>query len=162
MTPALGHAIRREFLLDPDFLTVNHGSFGATPKPVLAAQDHWRGRMEMQPTRFMRDILPDALRDAAGRLAQFVGAEARDLAFVDNATQGCNAVLRSLRLVPGDEILVLGHVYGAVRNTVTYLAGRSDARMVEAALPFPRSDPDAILANLTAALTSRTRIAVLD
>ena len=60
----LGHALRSAFLLDPDFVTVNHGSFGATPRAVLAAQDQWRRRMEAQPSRFMRAELPAALRQA--------------------------------------------------------------------------------------------------
>jgi isopenicillin-N epimerase len=162
MPPALGAAIRHEWTLDPDFLTVNHGSFGATPKLVLAAQDEWRRRMEAQPSRFMRAVLPDAMREAAAQLAKFVGAEGKDLAFVENATTGCNAVLRSLRLAPGDEIVVLSHVYGAVRNTVRYLTERAGARMVEAPVPFPRPLPEAIVANLAATLTPRTRLAVLD
>jgi isopenicillin-N epimerase len=160
--PAIGRAIRHEWALDWDYLTVNHGSFGATPKVVLAAQDSWRHRLEAQPSRFMRQVLPDALRDAATRLATFVGANGADLAFVENATTGCNAVLRSLRLRPDDEVLVLAHVYGAVRNTVRFVTERAGARMVEATLPFPRPHADAIVAAITAAITSRTRIAVLD
>ena len=158
----LGHALRSEFLLDPDFVTVNHGSFGATPKAVLAAQDHWRRRMEAQPSRFMRAELPPALRHAAGALAGFLGAAPQDLAFVANATEGCNAVLRSLRLQPGDEILVLGHVYGAVRNTVRFVCDRSGAKLLEVPMPFPRLVTETLLARLTAALTPRTRIAVID
>src|SRR5580658_7194459 len=95
-TPALGRAIRGAWRLDPDFVTVNHGSFGATPDCVLADQENWRRRMEAQPTRFMGTVLPDALRASASRLASFVGARGEDIAFVDNATSGCNAVLRSL------------------------------------------------------------------
>ncbi len=158
----LGHALRSAFLLDPDFVTVNHGSFGATPRAVLAAQDQWRRRMEAQPSRFMRAELPAALRQAAASLANFLGAAAQDLAFVTNATEGCNAVLRSLRLQPGDEILVLGHVYGAVRNTVRFVCDRSGAHLVEVPMPFPQLDADTLIANLSAALTRRTRIAVID
>ena len=51
----LGRAIRGEWGLDPDFLTLNHGSYGATPRAVLAAQDEWRARLEAQPTRFFRE-----------------------------------------------------------------------------------------------------------
>ena len=159
---ALGKAIRHEWRLDPDYVTVNHGSFGATPLAVLAAQDEWRRAMEAQPSRFMRSVLPDALRDAAAGLARFLGAEGEDLAFVPNATAGCNAVLRSIRFRPGDEILALSHVYGAVGNTIRYVASRTGAVMVEAALPFPRPDDDAILAGIQAALTPRTRLAVID
>jgi isopenicillin-N epimerase len=73
MTPLpLGRAVRSAWRLDPNFLTVNHGSFGATPLQVLAAQQEWRARMEAQPSRFMRSILPDALREAADCLASFL------------------------------------------------------------------------------------------
>lgn len=157
-----GRAIRGEWGLDADFLTLNHGSYGATPRVVLAAQDAWRARMEAQPSRFFRAIYPEAIRAAAGKLADFLGAQAGDVAFAENATAGCNAVLRSLRLAPGDEILVLAHVYGAVRNTVRFVCERSGAVMVETAMPFPRPLPDAITEAVTSAITPRTRIAVMD
>ncbi|MBI3706610.1 MAG: aminotransferase class V-fold PLP-dependent enzyme [Proteobacteria bacterium] len=161
--PTLGAAIRHEWLLDwRSSLTVNHGSFGATPRVVLAAQDEWRRKLEEQPTRFMRRVLPEALRRAAARLAAFVGAAGDDVVFVENATVGCNAVLRSLRLAPGDEILVLSHGYAAVRNAARHVAERAGARVVEAVVPFPRTDADAIVAVAAGALTPRTRLAIFD
>jgi isopenicillin-N epimerase len=160
--PLLGKAVRHEWALDWDFLSVNHGSFGAAPRVVLAAQQDWQRLMEAQPGRFMRAVLPDALRHAADRLGSFIGADGQDIAFVDNATTGCNAVLRSLRLEPGDEIVVLTHGYGAVRNTVRYIAERAGARVVEAEVPFPNPTAEAIVANIAAALTQRTRLAVVD
>lgn len=160
--PALGKSIRDRFLLEPDFLTVNHGSFGAMPVPVRDAQDDWRRKLEAQPTRFMAVELPPLLRQAAAHLAAFLGAEAQDLGFVDNATTGCNAVLRSLRLQPGDEILVLDHGYGAVRNTVRHVTERAGAAMVEAIIPFPQPSADAIVAAVAAKLGPKTRLVVLD
>jgi isopenicillin-N epimerase len=160
--PLLGKSVRHEWALDPDFLSVNHGSFGAAPRVVLAAQRDWQLRMEAQPGRFMRAVLPDALRHAADRLGALIGADGKDIAFVDNATTGCNAVLRSLRLQAGDEIVVLSHGYGAVRNTVRYVAERSGARMVESEVPFPHPVADAIVANIAGALTKRSRLAVVD
>ncbi len=160
--PALGAAIRHEWALDADFLTVNHGSYGATPRAVLAAQDVWRAGMEAQPTRFFALDYPAAIRDAADALAGLLNVSADTLAFVPNATTGANAVLRSLRFAAGDEILVLDHVYNAVRNTVRYVAERAGARVVTATLPFPRPTEDDVLSALGAAITSRTCVAVLD
>jgi isopenicillin-N epimerase len=160
--PALGSAIRDEWLLDRSMLTVNHGAYGAAPRVVLDAQDRWRRKLEEQPSYFMRRILPDALRAAAETLAAFLGADGKDLVFVDNATVGCNAILRSLRLKPGDEILLLNHSYGAVRNTARYVAELSGAGVVEAEIPFPRPKVEAIVAAVTEALTPRTRIAIID
>jgi isopenicillin-N epimerase len=162
MPPLLGRAIRSEWMLDDAWLTVNHGSFGGTPRAVLAAQDGWRARMEAQPTRFFMEEVPAALRAAAGRLAALVGADADGLAFVENATVGCNAVLGSLPLSPGDEILLLDHGYGAVRKTARHVAARTGAVIAEAALPFPRPDDAAIVAAVAQALTPRTRLLILD
>jgi len=160
--PLLGRAVRHEWPLDWSFLTVNHGSFGATPRVVLAAQQDWRRQLEAQPTRFMHETLPAGLAAAAARLGAFLGADAKDIGFLDNATSGCNTVLRSLHLAPNDEILVLSHGYGAVRNTVRFVAERAGARMTEAPIPFPRPDAEAVLAAVAAALTERTRVAVID
>jgi isopenicillin-N epimerase len=162
VTNALGAAIRHEWTLDPDFLTVNHGSFGATPRVVLAAQDEWRRRMEAQPTRFFSRELPEALREAATVLAKALSAKPDEVVFVPNATTGCNAVLRSMRLEAGDEILHASHVYNAVRNTMVYVAERSGAKVVSAELPFPRPDRATVLANIEKAITKKTRILVID
>ena len=162
MHNAYGKAIRHEWDLDPDFLTVNHGSYGATPREVLTAQSEWRRRMEAQPTRFFARELPGALREAAGTLAKFLGAATGDIAFVPNATTGANAVLRSMQFAPGDEILHASHVYNAVRNTISYVAERSGAKIVVAEVPFPRPDKAAILKNIERAISKRTRIAVID
>ena len=158
---AFGRDIRSEWRLDPDFLTVNHGSFGATPLCVRAAQDDFRAQMEAQPTRFMAR-LPTLLRETADRLGAFLGADGKDIAFVDNATTGCNAVLRSIELAPSDEILVLGHVYNAVRNTVRFVTERAGASMTTAELPFPGTTDDAVVAAVATVLTPRTRLAVID
>jgi isopenicillin-N epimerase len=118
--------------------------------------------MEAQPTRFMGTVLPAALRDQAARLGAFLGARGEDIAFVDNATTGCNAVLRSLSLRPGDEVLVLDHGYGAVRNAVRFVTERAGAHLIEAALPFPHATADGIVTAIAAALSPRTRLAVID
>ncbi len=158
----LGASARGEFLLDDGFATANHGAYGATPRPVLAAQDEWRARMERQPSRFFNGTILPALRAAADELGAFLGARGADIGFVGNATEGVNGVLRSLRFEAGDEIVVLSHVYGAVRNTIRHVCAVSGARMVEVPVAFPRPDDADVLAGLAGAITGRTKLAVLD
>jgi isopenicillin-N epimerase len=130
--------LRRLFQLDDAATFLNHGSFGLTPLAVLATQAALREEMERQPVQFLnRATLQPRLRAAAAQLAGFLGVAAEDLVFVDNATTGVNAVLRSFPLVPGDEVLITDHTYPAVRNAVRFVCGRAGARMVEARLPFP-------------------------
>jgi isopenicillin-N epimerase len=159
---AYGATIRHLWGLSADGLIVNHGSYGATPLDVLREQDRWRGMMEGQPTFFMQRILPDAIRRAATRLADFMSADPDRLVFVENATSGINAILRSFPFERGDEILVLSHGYGAVRKTADYVAQSNGARTVEVDVPFPHPDENLLLARLDAAIGPRARLAILD
>jgi isopenicillin-N epimerase len=158
-----GRGLRRLFRLEESTTFLNHGSFGLTPMIVLAAQEALREEMERQPVQFLnRAALQPRLRAAVEQLAAFLGAAGEDLVFVDNATTGANAVLRSVALGPGDDVLFTDHTYPAVRNAIRFVCGRTGARMVEAKLPFPAESPDGIVAAVTAALTDRTRLAVFD
>ncbi|MBM3491757.1 MAG: aminotransferase class V-fold PLP-dependent enzyme [Alphaproteobacteria bacterium] len=141
---------------------LNHGTVGLTPWPILRQAAAWREAIESNPARFLRLELPDRLAWARGEVARFVGARPDDLVFAVNATAGCGAVLGSLRLAPGDEILLTDHGYGAVRHAAQHVAGRSGARLATLGLPFPESDPAALPALLGRALRPRTRLVVLD
>src|SRR5438132_14385727 len=111
-----GRALQRKFRLEAGVDFINHGSFGAAPIEVLDAAGRWRERMEANADDFLRDVLPDALRNAAGDLARFIRADASDLVFVDNATAAINAVLLSIDIKAADELLKNSKTYGAVRK----------------------------------------------
>jgi len=157
-----GHPMRGLFGLDPAAAFLNNGSYGATPLVVRAAQDAIRDEMERQPVAFFADEVPGRVRAAATRLAAMLGARGEDLVFVENATSGMNAVLRSLRFVAGDEILTTDHVYGAVRMVMAHLEREQGVRIVEAQLPWPARDEDSLVAAIEAGFTPRTRLLVID
>ena len=156
MTPA------EHWGLDPGTIFLNHGSFGACPRPVLEYQERLRERMERQPVQFFARDLEGLLDEARGELARFVGAAPGDLAWVRNATTGVNAVLRSLDPLPDDELLTTDHEYNACRNALDHVARRSGARVVVAALPFPVDSPERIVDAILDRATPRTRLALLD
>jgi len=153
---------RSEWLLEEGVSFLNHGSFGALPRPVMAEQRRLQERMEAHPTRFLTLELPGALRAAADRLAAFVGGAGADFAFVENATAGCNTILSSLTLSPGDEILFTDHAYPAVRKAADHAAARAGANIVEAQVPFPLHDPAQIITAIGSRLGPRVRLVVLD
>lgn len=148
--------------LDPDVVFLNHGSFGACPRAILEAQHRYRLQMEAEPVRFFVRELPALQEKARLALAAFVGADPEGLALIPNATNGVNAVLRSLHLNPGDELLVFDHGYNAVRNAATFVAQRAGAHVRTVAIPFPIEGPDVVVERTLAALSDRTVLAVLD
>ena len=148
--------------LDPAVTFLNHGSYGACPKAVLEHQAALRAELEAEPVVFLGRSLDARLDAARARLAEFVGADPDDLAFVTNATGGVNAVLRSLAFAAGDEVLTTDHCYAACKNTLDYVAGRSGVKVNVAAVPFPLTSPDEVVAAVLAKVTPKTRLALLD
>jgi isopenicillin-N epimerase len=150
------------WLLDPDVVQLNHGSFGATPLPVIEEQDRWRRLIEANPTGFVLESLEPALDEARTRLCELVGADPADLVFVTNATMGVNTVVRSLRFEPGDELLTIDHVYNACRNALEYAAATTGAKVVIAQVPFPLDSPNQVVDSIISAVTDRTRFVLID
>lgn len=157
-------AVRAQWTLDPEAAFLNHGSFGATPRPVLDAQAKFRAEMERQPVDFLARRFPQLLEEAMAPLAAFLGAKPGNLAFVPNATTGVNAVVKSLRFEPDDELLIADHGYPAVIKTLERVAFTSGARVVQVRVPFPSRDGAGaeIVEAFLEAMTPRTRFAVVD
>jgi len=160
------HDLRRDhrdaWSLDPSVTLLNHGSFGACATAALDAQRAWRDRLEHNPVGFFLRAYVPALTASRVALAEFLGADPDDLAYVTNATSAVNTVLRSLAFEPGDEILVTDATYPACRNAADYVAQRTGARVVVAKLPFPCTDIAQLGQAIEAALTPRTTLALLD
>ena len=147
--------------LDPEFIHLNHGSFGAVPTVVLAEQRTWQKRMHTNPSAyFRRDVFP-AIADARRTVSQFLGAGDDGLGFVRNSTEAINTVLSSHRLQPGDEILIFDQEYQAVTMAVGRAARLAGAQVIEIAVSLHESD-DQILEQVRSRITSRTRMLVVD
>jgi isopenicillin-N epimerase len=149
------------FGLDPDVLHLNHGAFGVAPAVVRQAAAAWRERAERNPHRFNRVEVSGLIAGARERAAGFLGIEASRAAWVRNVSEAVSAVLGSLALRPGDELVISSHGYGAVRKALGFHAARSGARVVEAAFPVGAAD-DEVVAAYAAACSPRTRLAVVD
>jgi len=150
------------WLLDEAVTFLNHGSFGATPVPVLEKQQSLRSQLEREPVRFFVREYEELLDAARKELAAFVGADPEDLAFVPNATTGVNSVLRSLRLSPNDELLTTDQEYNACRNALNFIASRTGARVVVATVPFPITSPEQVIQAVMDKVRPQTKLALLD
>jgi isopenicillin-N epimerase len=148
--------------LDPRVSFLNHGSFGACPRPVLEHQQAIRDRMEREPVRFFVRELEPLLDEARRVLAEFLGADSSGLVFVTNVTAAINAVLKSIDLQPGDELLATNHEYNASRNALDFVADRAGARVIVSDIDFPIRSEDEIIEMLLDSVTPKTKLALID
>ena len=155
--------LSQQFLLDPDVVFLNHGSFGACPKPVFEDYQRWQLKLERQPVAFLdsRRELANNLRVARVALAAEVGADAENIAQVSNATTGLNIVIQSLDLKPGDEILTTNHEYNALEKTWAYVTRKTGAKVVVVEIKLPLISAAAFNDALVAGITERTRVLFL-
>lgn len=147
--------MRDLFLLDPDVVFLNHGSFGACPRPVFERYQAWQLELEREPVDFIMRRLTGLLAEARAALAAYVGAAPDDLTFVPNATTGVNMAARSLDLQPGDEVLSTWLEYGACDLAWEAICAQAGARYVRAETPLPLGD---VVEALFARQTHRTRV----
>lgn len=170
--PTFGRSMLEHWLLDPKVTYLNHGTVGAPPKRVLQKQQALRNEMERQPSRFMLRELnghqptpwraESRLREAAGSVASFLGSRPEDLVFVPNVTTGLNAVLRSVPLGPGDEVVISDLGYGAVALAARVVTRERGASLRTVEMPFPVRDSGDVVAAIVSALGPRTKLVVVD
>ena len=155
--------LAQQFLLDPEVTFLNHGSFGACPRPVFEDYQRWQVKLERQPVAFLdsRRGLKTNLLAAREVLAEEMGSAVDNIALVSNATSGLNIVLQSLPLDPGDEIVTTNHEYNALEKTLTYVARKTGAKVVVMQVPLPLTDAQQFHDAVAAGFTDRTRVLFL-
>ena len=162
----------QEWPLDSAGAYLNHGTVGVTPLRVMAARQAILEEIERHPSRFiLRELTAVAvgrrprgvprLREAAAIVAAFLGARGEDLVFVDNATTGANAVLRSFAFQAGDEVLVTDLGYGGIARAAIHATREKGASVRTVTMPSPFT-AEGLTQAWMAAVGPRTRLAIVD
>jgi isopenicillin-N epimerase len=152
---------KKDFLLEEGIIFLNHGSFGACPRPVFEVYQDWQHRLELQPVRFLGREALDLLAEARTELAVYLNTQPDNLVYTPNPTTAINMVVRSLDLKPGDEVLTSEHEYGAMDRTWRYICGQSGAKYVHQPIPLPVTTPEEFIEVFLAGITPSTRIIFL-
>ena len=150
-----------QYLLDPDVVYLNHGSFGAVPRPVFESYQHWQKELEANPVYFLGTRLPDLLYQSRERLGAFFNAAPDDLTFAPNVTYALNIVTRSLKLHAGDAVLTTDHEYGAINRAWRFNCGKSGAELVSQQISVPVTDPAAVVEQIWSGVDERTKVIAL-
>ncbi len=150
--------MKDQFLLDPQVVYLNHGSFGATPKPVFERYQYWQRELERQPVDFIGRRAPGLLRQARETLAQYFNTGAENVVFMTNVTFAINAVARSLKLGPGDEVLASNQEYGAMDRTWLFLSRKQGFKYNNVPITLPVTSSDQYLDDLWQGVNKNTRV----
>jgi isopenicillin-N epimerase len=151
--------LKRHFLLDPAVTFLNHGSFGATPKPVFKEYQRWQKELEKQPVEFLGRRHDHLMRESRGILAAYLGTRAEDIVYTQNATIALNIVARSLALGAGDDVLSTNHEYGALDRTWRFLSKERGFAYINQ--PVQLDSHDAFVESFWRGVTPRTRVIFL-
>jgi isopenicillin-N epimerase len=149
------------FLLDPNVVFLNHGSFGACPRPVFEVYQRWQLELERQPVEFLGRRFGALMGEAREALGAYLGAAPDDLVYIPNATTGVNTVARSLPLAPGDEVLSTDHEYGACERAWRFVCEKRGAHYVRQPLPVPFESPEQVVEVVWSGVTPRTKVLYL-
>ncbi len=152
-------SLKKHFLLDPSVTFLNHGSFGATPKPVFKEYQRWQRISENQPVEFYGRRFADLMRESRVALGDFLGTDAKNLVYAQNVTIALNIVARSLELGPGDEVLSTNHEYGALNRTWRFLSKERGFAYINQSVDL--SSHRAFIESFLQGVTSNTKIIFL-
>ena len=154
--------MKSQFLLDPNITFLNHGSFGACPKPIFEEYQRLQLELETEPVHFIQKKQATYLKIAKESLAMYIGCNANDFFFTPNPTFAMNTIMRSLHLEAGDEILTTNQEYGAMDRTWNFYCKKSGAKYIRQNISLPVFSKEQILEEFWSGLTSKTKIVFLN
>src|SRR5512138_3807741 len=149
------------FLLDPRVCFLNHGSFGATPRPVFEEYQRWQRELERQPVEFLGRRHNELMRSSRSALAAYFHTDADNLVYTQNVTISINIVARSLALGPGDDVLASDHEYGACDRTWRFLSEECGFRYLNQPISVPPVSHNRLIEEFWQGVTPRTRVIFL-
>jgi isopenicillin-N epimerase len=149
--------IRSQFLLNPDIIHLNHGSFGACPKPIFEDYQKWQLELEKNTVNFFVKQGPILLEQSRKALGDFIGCDKDDVVLVMNPSYAMNIIAKSFPLEYGDEILCTDLEYGAMDRTWNYYCKKAGAKYVQQKITVPVSSKQQIIDEFFQGLTSKTK-----
>ncbi len=153
--------LKEQFLLDPNIVFLNHGSFGATPEPVFRVYQDLQRELERQPVEFLGRRAAELLAGSRAVLADYLGTQRDNLVYVTNATAGVNIVAHSLQLGPGDEVLTTDHEYGACDRTWRFLSQKQGFSYINQPIRLPLATRQDFIKQLWQGVTAQTKVIFL-
>ncbi len=154
--------MKSQFFLNPNITFLNHGSFGACPKPIFEEFQRLQVELETEPVYFIQKSVPVYLKSARQSLAKFVNCDPLDLFFTSNPTMAINTVMRSLKLQAGDEILTTNHEYGAMDKTWSFYSKKTGVKYIRQNITLPIMSKEQILEDFWKGYSPKTKVVFIN
>ena len=154
--------MKSQFLLDPTITFLNHGSFGACPKPIFEEYQRFQLELETEPVLFIQKKATGYLKVAREKLSTYIGCDSLDVFFTPNPTFAINTIMRSLDLQEGDEILSTNHEYGAMDRIWSFYCKQSGAKYIRQKISLPVKSKEQLLEEFWKGYNSKTKIIFLN
>lgn len=145
------------FLLNPEFRHLNHGSFGACPKPIFEDYQKWQLALERDPVDFFVNKGNEQLQRSKEALGKFINCDPDNLVYTTNPTYAINIIAKSMQLAPGDEILATDQEYGALDKTWNYYCQKAGATYVQQKIQLPVTSKEQMIEDFFAGYTENTK-----
>lgn len=152
------NSLRDKFLLDPNIVFLNHGSFGACPSPVFAEYQRWQRELERQPVEFLGRRATERMEHSRAILAAYLGADTQELVYTSNPTTAINMAIHNVNLKAGDEVLATDHEYGALDRAWIVKCKRTGAQYNRRAMPLPFTTHADFVEHFWAGVTTNTKV----
>ena len=153
--------LKKIFMLDPNITYLNHGSYGACPKPVFESLIQMKKKLEFEPTRFLGFDLYTLLDKSRESLSNYIGCHMDDVVFTPNPSTGLNAVIKSLKLNEGDEVLTTNHEYGALDKTWHFICKKTKAKYINQKISLPLQSKKQFINEFSKGITNKTKVIFL-
>ena len=129
------NTLKSLYLLDPDTIYLNHGSFGACPKVIFDSLTSWQKRLEEDPVKLLEFDVSDHIENSREALSKYIHCHKDDIVFFPNPTTALNTIIKSLDLQPDDEILTTNHEYGALDRTWNFICKKKGSKYIKKNIP---------------------------
>ncbi len=146
------------FLLDKETIHLNHGSFGACPKPIFDALVSWQKKLEFNPTKFLAFDIFVHLEKSRESLSEYINCDKNDIVFFPNPSTALNTVIKSLDLKKDDEILTTNHEYGALDKTWNFICKNTGAKYIKQNIKLPLKSKNEFINTFIQGINKNTKV----
>ena len=146
------------FLLDSELIHLNHGSFGACPKPIFDSLVSWQKKLELNPVKHLAFDIYKYLENSREHLSKYINSDKDDIVFFPNPSTALNTVIKSLDLKYGDEILTTNHEYGALDKTWNFICEKTGSKYIKQNIKLPFQSKKDFISTFVAGINEKTKI----